>query len=51
MSKSIDHNKICLCFNKRREESILTRLNQYKIEIIFVEFFMRRNEKRLKYNF
>ena len=50
MSESIDHDKMCLRFNKKREEGIITRLNQRKIKIILVKLLIRLNEKRLKYN-
>ena len=50
MSKSIDHDKMYLRFNEKRGENTLIRLNQRKIEIILVEFFMRHSEKKLKYN-
>ena len=51
MSRSIDYDKMCLYFNKRREESILIYLNQREIEIIFVKFFIRHNERELKHDF
>ena len=51
MSESIDHDKICLRLNEGRGKNILIHLNQREIEIIFVEIFMRRYKKRLKYDF
>ena len=51
MPKSIDYDKICLRFSERREENILTRLNQREVEIIPIKLLMRFNEGRLKYDF
>ena len=50
MSKSIDHDKICLRFSEKRKENILIYSNQREIKIISVEILIRRNEKRLKYD-